>query len=187
MCLPGLLEAVRAAEEEGAMAHVIACFDDTGLDAARALSRRPVVGLGEAALHFASLVAQEFCIVTTLSRSVPTLRANVQRYGFGRRCRQGLASDIPLLDLHRPESGAREKIAALVAQAVENGTEATILGCAGMADFATALQRDIGIPVIDGVDVAVRMAEMLAASGHAPSKRGGWAYPSRAPELLNGS
>jgi allantoin racemase len=187
MCLPGLLEALQAAEDEGAMAHVIACFDDTGLDAARALSRRPVIGLGEAALHFASLIAPEFCIVTTLSRSVPTLRANVQRYGFERRCPQILASDIPVLDLHRPESGAREKIAALAVQAVEKGAEATVLGCAGMADFATALQRDIGIPVIDGVDAAVRMAEMLAASGHAPSKRGGWAYPSRARELLGKS
>ena len=40
------------AEARGvADAHVIACFDDTGLDAARALARAPpVVGLGEAAV-----------------------------------------------------------------------------------------------------------------------------------------
>jgi allantoin racemase len=184
MCLPGLLKAVQETEDEGALAHVIACFDDTGLDAARALSRRPVIGLGEAALHLASLIAQEFCIVTTLSRSIPTLRANVQRYGFERRCPQILASDIPVLDLHRPESGALEKISALMTQAIENGAEAAILGCAGMAGFAATIQRELGIPVIDGVDAAVRMAEMLAASGHAPSKRSGWAYPSRARELL---
>lgn len=183
MCLPGLLEAIQMAEDEGAMAHVIACFDDTGLDAARALSHRPVIGIGEAALHFASLIAQEFCIVTTLKRSVPTLRANVLRYGFERRCPQILASDIPVLELHRPESGAREKIATLMDEAVRNGAEAAILGCAGMADLASTLQQQLGIPVIDGIDVAVRMAEMLAASKHAPSKRGGWAYPSRAGTL----
>lgn len=184
MCLPGLLEAVQAAEEEGAMAHVIACFDDTGLDAARALSGRPVIGIGEAALHCASLLAQEFCIVTTLSRSVPTLRANVLRYGFERRCPQILASDIPVLDLHLPDSGARGKISALMIQAIGNGAEAAILGCAGMADFAAELREDLGIPVIDGVDVAIRMAEMLTASGLSPSKRGGWAYPTRAGEIL---
>lgn len=184
MCLPGLLEAVQAAEDDGAMAHIIACFDDTGLDAARSLSHRPVIGIGEAALHLASLIAQQFCIVTTLSRSVPTLRANVLRYGFERRCPQVLASDIPVLDLHRPESGAHEKIALLMGRAIENGAEAAILGCAGMANLAAMLQRELGIPVIDGVDAAVRMAEMLAASGHAPSKRSGWAYPSRTKNLL---
>lgn len=184
MCLPGLLQALQNAEAEGAAAHVIACFDDTGLDAARALSKRPVIGVGEAAFHLASLVSQEFCVVTTLSRSVPTLRANVLRYGFERRCPQILASDIPVLDLHRPESGARDKIAALMAQAIVNGAEAAVLGCAGMADFAADLQRDLGVPVIDGVDAAVRLAEVLALASLSPSKRGGWAYPSRAAELL---
>lgn len=184
MCLPGLLKAIHEAEVEGAKAHIIACFDDTGLDAARALSHRPVIGLGEAALHFASLVAQEFCVVTTLSRSIPTLKMNILRYGFDRRCTQVLASDIPVLDLHLPESGARERISDLIVQGMNNGAEAAILGCAGMSDFATILQRSLGIPVIDGVDAAIRLAEMMAASGLAPSKRCGWAYPSRAGEFL---
>lgn len=165
MCLPGLLEATQLAENEGAMAHIIACFDDTGLDAARALSHRPVIGVGEAALHFASLVAQEFCIVTTLSRSVPVLRANVLRYGFERRCPQILASDIPVLDLHRPESGAKEKIAELIELAVNNGAEAAILACAGIADFAASLQKKLGIQVIDGVNAAVRMLKCLPTPG----------------------
>lgn len=180
LCVPGLLEALRAAEAEGASAHVIACFDDTGLDAARAISRRPVIGVGEAALHVASLLAQQFCVVTTLSRSVPTLRNNILRYGFERRCPQVLASDIPVLDLHDPASGAQGKIAALMSRAIGEGAEACILGCAGMAELAGDLQDQLGVPVIDGVDAAVRLAEALGGSHLAPSKIGGWAYPSRA-------
>ena len=38
--VPGLLERIKEGEAEGADAHVIACFDDTGLDAARALAAR---------------------------------------------------------------------------------------------------------------------------------------------------
>ena len=49
---------------------VIACFDDTGLDAARCLTDRPVIGIGEAAYYYASLIANEFSLVTTLARSV---------------------------------------------------------------------------------------------------------------------
>src|SRR5437868_10362328 len=36
--VPGLLVRIQEGEAEGADAHVIACFDDTGLDAARALA-----------------------------------------------------------------------------------------------------------------------------------------------------
>lgn len=187
MCLPGLLQALQKAEDEGAMAHIIACFDDTGLDAARSVSKRPVIGVGEAALHFTSLLAQEFCIVTTLARSVPTLKMNVLRYGFERRCPQIIASNIPVLKLHEPETNAKIKIADLIRIAMDNGAEAAILGCAGMGVFAPDLREELGIPIIDGVDAAVRMAEMLAASHLSPSKSGGWAYPQRAKELLRGS
>ena len=54
MCLPGLLQALQDAEAEGAAAHVIACFNDTGPDAARALSGRAVIGVGAAAFHLAA-------------------------------------------------------------------------------------------------------------------------------------
>src|SRR5687768_11135525 len=38
LCLPGLLMEIRKGEAAGADAHIIACFDDTGLDAARQLA-----------------------------------------------------------------------------------------------------------------------------------------------------
>src|SRR6266436_8947117 len=60
--IPGLLAQMRAAPS--ADAYVIACFDDTGLDAARCLTTAPVVGIGEAAFHMASLVAYRFSVVT---------------------------------------------------------------------------------------------------------------------------
>ena len=73
MAVPGMLELMRAAEAEGADAHVIACFDDTGLDAARSLLSAPVIGIGEAGARAAGFIARRFTIVTTLSVSVPIL------------------------------------------------------------------------------------------------------------------
>ena len=60
LAVPGLLAEIGKGEARGVAGHVIACFDDTGLDAARALARAPVVGIGEAAFHLASLVAGRF-------------------------------------------------------------------------------------------------------------------------------
>src|SRR3979490_507795 len=64
---PGLREQIRVGEAEGADAHVIVCFDGTGLDAARALADAPVVGIGEAGFHLASMLAHRFAVVTTLA------------------------------------------------------------------------------------------------------------------------
>jgi len=176
--VPGLIARIREGEAEGAAAHVIACFDDTGLDAARAAAAAPVVGIGEAAFHLATLLAHRFAIVTTLSRSVTVIEDNLARYGLARRCVRVRASDVPVLALDNPASGARARIAAEIARALdEDRAEAIVLGCAGMADLAAALSAELGAPVIDGVAAAVTLAEGLAALGLKTSRRGGYARP----------
>src|SRR6188472_3977120 len=62
--VPGLIaEIQRQADMD---AYVIACFDDTGLEAARCATEAPVIGIGEAAFHMATLLAHRFGVVTTL-------------------------------------------------------------------------------------------------------------------------
>ena len=78
---------------------IVACFDDTGLDAARCLTAAPVVGIGEAGFHFASMLSNKFSVVTTLSRSVPAIEHNLVRYGLAHRCARVRASDVPVLEL----------------------------------------------------------------------------------------
>ena len=116
---PGLLQRIAEGEADGADAHIIACFDDTGLDAARALADAPVIGIGEAGFHLASLLAHRFAVVTTLSRSVPVLENNLLRYGLERRCARVRASDVPVLELDNPPSNARAKIGHEIRRALE--------------------------------------------------------------------
>ena len=179
LAVPGLLKAITAAEAEGADAHVIACFDDTGLDAARAVASKPVIGIGEAAFHAVTLLAHSFCVVTTLTRSAPVIEDNILRYGFARRCRRVFASDIPVLALEYPESGAFETISAFIEKGIAAGADGVALGCAGMTGFAKALQARHGIPVVDGVTAAVGLAEMLVRCGISTSRAGIWAPPVR--------
>src|SRR3954463_8147667 len=176
--VPGLLARIAEGEAEGADAHVIACFDDTGLDAARALAVAPVVGIGEAGFHLASMLAHRFAVVTTLARSVPVLENNLLRYGLDRRCARVRAADVAVLELDNPGSNARAKIGLEIARALEQDhAEAIVLGCAGMADLAASLAAEFGVPVIDGVAAAVVLAEGLASIGLRTSTRGGYARP----------
>lgn len=60
----------------------LACYGDPGLYAARELSPVPVVGIAEASMHMACMVAHRFSIVTVLSRIQPLLEDVVRRYGM---------------------------------------------------------------------------------------------------------
>ncbi|WP_192253337.1 aspartate/glutamate racemase family protein [Mesorhizobium caraganae] len=177
LAVPGLLMEIAAGERAGAQAAIIACFDDTGLDAARAMASIPVIGICEAALSVASYIAQRFTVVTTTERSRVPVEGLVQRYGMAGRA--GVrAADIPVLALEDSTSGAVEKLRAEIARAIEEDrAEAIVLGCAGMADLAHQLQDEFDLPVIDGVGAAVKQAEALIALGLSTSKRGAYASP----------
>jgi allantoin racemase len=179
--LPGLLDEIRRAEREGADAAVIACFDDTGLDAARAMARMPVIGICEAALSTAGFLAKRFTVVTTMERSRVPIEELAHRYGASHRARIR-AANISVLSLEDPTSGARDKLRSEIARALEEDhAEAIVLGCAGMADLAQTLSVEFGIPVIDGVGAAVKQAEALVTLGLRTSKRGTYAPPVTKP------
>ena len=176
--IPGLLEEIRKGAAAGCQGTIIACFDDTGLDAARCQVAGPVVGICEAAVHVASLVSNSFSIVTTLNRSVPALEGLVLKYGMERHCQRVRASEVPVLDLEDANSGGRKKIRDEVACALlEDRSEAIVLGCAGMVDLARDLSKEFQVPVIDGVTSAVKLVESLVSLGLHTSKRNGYAFP----------
>jgi allantoin racemase len=182
LSLPGLLAEIRAGEAAAVDAHIIACFDDTGLDAARSLASAPVIGIGEAACHLATMVAGRFSVVTTLARSIPVLEDNLARYGLSRRCASVRASGVPVLALERPNDPARARISVEIGAALrEDRAEAIVLGCAGMADLAASLAAEHGVPVIEGVGAAMKFAEALVALNLRTSKAGGWAAPIAKP------
>ncbi len=176
--IPGLLEEVRKGEASGCQGTVIACFDDTGLDAARCIASGPVVGICEAAMHIASLLANSFSIVTTLRRSIPALEELTVKYGMSRKCHRIRAAEVPVLELENPDSEATKLIRVEIQKALDDDrSEAIVLGCAGMVDLAAELSEEFGVPVIDGVSAAVKLVESLVALGLQTSKLNGYAYP----------
>ena len=174
VCVPGLLE--EAAQYRDVDAIIIACFDDTGLDAMRCLFDVPVIGIGEAGYHAAAVVAHRFSVVTTLSRSVAGITDNLKRYGLIAKCASVRATDIPVLKLEEGDPACLADIRSEIAAAIEHDkAEAVVLGCAGMADLMQELSEEFGIPVIDGISCAVGMAEALVAAGLSTSKAGAYA------------
>ena len=172
-CVPGLLDEVSRHTDVDAI--VLACFDDTGLDAVRTLVSVPVLGIGEAAYHAASMIANKFSVITTLSRSVPGLENNLLRYGLAQKCVRVRATDIPVLKLEEGDPATLFKIRSEIREAIDlDKAEAIVLGCAGMADLMARLSDEFGLPVIDGVAAGVTFAEALANNRLRTSKIGAY-------------
>ncbi len=185
LSVPGLLDLIREGERAGCAAAVIACFDDTGLDAARAMAAIPVLGICESALSLAACIAKRIAIVTTDERARIPIEELAIRYGMGGRVRVRVAG-IPVLALEDLTSGASGRLRDEIRYALDHDhAEAIVLGCAGMADLAHRLQGEFGVPVIDGVGAAVKQAEALVGLGLSTSKRGAYAAP--APKRFSGT
>jgi allantoin racemase len=160
----GVLEQVRMHQGD-TDAFVIACFGDTGVAAAREVATCPVVGMTEAALHTACLVAHRFVVVTLPPRTIAHSDRVVRALGLEHRCTV-TAVDVPVAELAGGSVHLCDAFALASREAIStNGAEAVVLGCAGLADLVTPLSRQLGVPVIDGVAAAVGIAASLVAMG----------------------
>lgn len=177
------LDALAAAPSD---AFVIACFGDTGIDAAREAAAAPVVGMTEAALFVATTIAHRFAIVTMPPRTIAQSERVVRSLGLEHRCAVS-AVDVPVSDL---ESGSARFLPLFVTEgraAMRAGAEALILGCAGLAELVEPLSAELGIPVIEGVAAAVTFASGLVSLGVTTSRASTYAVVPTAPsasELL---
>jgi allantoin racemase len=169
---------------------VIACFGDPGLPAARELSPVPVVGIAEAAMLTACMVAHRFSIVTVLPRVKPFLEDVVRYHGLESRCASIRTTPLSVLDCERdPSAAEREIVKASRAAIADDGAEAICLGCAGMGPLDKAVQDQIGVPVLDGTACAVKLLEGIVDYGLFTSRVAAYKepepkefvnYPSRA-------
>ncbi|WP_328292305.1 aspartate/glutamate racemase family protein [Kineococcus sp. NBC_00420] len=177
----GILEQVERGERDGVDGYVIACFGDTGLPAARELAHGPVVGMTEAALQAASLLAHRFSVITMPPRTIAMTDRVVQELGLAHRCTVR-AVDVSVAEI---ETGAGPAFDAFAREAretlVAKRAEAVVLGCAGLTDLVDGLRAALGVPVIDGVAAATTALEGLLAQGLTTSRANTWAEPVGSP------
>lgn len=175
----GVAEEVLKGEREGDIdAYVVACFGDPGLLAARELTRAPVIGIAEAAFHLATLVSTRFSVVTTLSRTGIIAEHLLEQYGFRQHCRRIRAAEIPVLDIeHHPQTAFTRIVEECCRARDEDSIGAIVLGCGGMANMTQEISHEVGLPVVEGVTAALKLAESLVSLGLHTSKHGDLAYP----------
>ncbi|MGK7908739.1 MAG: aspartate/glutamate racemase family protein [Synechococcus sp.] len=179
LAIPGIVEEILLSRDEFD-GFAIACWGDPGLEAARELTLKPVVGIAEASMYVANMLAARWGVVTTGHRVRTKIEETVYKTGFGHRCVSIRTTGLSVKETETAKEAtllALEKTGRLAIS--EDGAEALCLGCAGMSGLDTELQDRLGVPVIDSVAAAVKMVESLIWLGKRNSKARTFAFPEK--------
>jgi len=183
-----ICNAVRA-EREGYDAFVIGHFQDAGLYEARSVVDIPVVSLGEASMLWACQLGQRIGIVTINRRFIPWFHHQIGKYGLRERVTGVHAMDFEpgqILGAFGSDARLSEVAGLFEAQArplVAEGVDVLIPGGGiPMLLFAQiAGHRVEGAPVINGIPITVKMAELAvklrALTGLGVSRTSDYAKP----------
>ena len=128
------------------------------------------------------ILRTRFSVVTTLPRTTIIAEHLLDSYGMASRCRRVRAADIPVLELEANPDLALERIIEECLKAKqEDGIGAIVLGCGGMADLTPQISAAVGLPIVEGVTAAVKLAEALVGLGLQTSKHGDLDFPPPKP------
>ena len=153
---------------------ILASFGDTGLEAVRARTVRPVVGIAQSAYAMASVIGPHMSIVSFSPAMAEALRKTAEGYGHAARLRA----------MHMVDGGkwddpgeiqvalAPQLLALCQRSAREDGVNSIVLGGGPLAGLAARLQPMVSVPVIDGTTAAIATLRVaLSAQGPIDANR----------------
>jgi allantoin racemase len=170
-CAERVIRNAVQAEREGYDAFIIGHFQDAGLNEAKSVVDIPVVGLGESSMLYACTLGRKIGLVTIDDVFIPWHEDQVIRYGLEKRVVGVRAINTNLDEFMRAfatDEGYRlvvERFRTQVAPLVASGID-VVLPAGGLPMLLLSREKGFavgGAPVVNGIPVAVKMAEAAVA------------------------
>src|SRR6476646_3726374 len=139
-------------------AFVIACYSDPGLHSVREVTKKPVLGIAECGILTALTLGHKFGVLAILEKSIPRHLRYLGALGVMDRLAAELAIGLGVTELadENRALGRMAQVGTTLRDA--HGANVIVMGCAGMARYRKALQRAVGVPVVEPTQAAVAMA-----------------------------
>jgi allantoin racemase len=171
LSVPGLLESVVELEREGFDAVVPGCFGDPGIDAARELVSIPVLGPGASSMVVAANLGHRFSVVTVLENVVRPLENLALLTGVAPKLASVRQIGIPVLELNSDPERTFQRLLDVSREVIaDDRADVLILGCGTLSFRAAEAQEALGVPVLNPLQVTLRMAELVVSCGLSHSK-----------------
>jgi allantoin racemase len=147
----------RLVEREKADAFVIACASDPGIEAVRAVTRTPVLGVFRCAVAAAVARAERFGVVAIVDASKARHLAALRAMGLEARLAAEVALNVSM-DTLLDADAARARLIDAAKACAAAGAGAVVLGCTGMAHHRMAVEDAAGVPVVEPCQAAAALA-----------------------------
>jgi len=175
---------VIAAENGGWDAVFISGEYDVGAEFARHVVKIPVIDAGTASLHAAALLGDSALMLITQASVASYARKLVKRWGMAELVTAMTAWDLPLAEAWDRRGEIRDLTLTICREAMARDDVNVILPfCAVFVPFIVdphEIEDALGLPVVNGVAVGLRTAEMFVDLKMSHSAK---AYP-RAPQAM---
>ena len=163
----GMLEVV-GAYPDSFDAVVVACFGDPGVEALRLLVRVPVLGIGTASFTQAAFIAPRFAIVTPTVGSPERYAAVTAALGLTTQFVGTYQTPLAVADFESGDPAVVEILVFHAQQAVKDGADCLLFGCAGIADQIRDIEERVGVLCIPSVAAGVTQAIACLRHRRAP-------------------
>ncbi|ADU72913.1 aspartate/glutamate racemase family protein [Pantoea sp. At-9b] len=154
------------AQQPDSAGFVVACFSDPGVHAARELTSKPVVGIGEAGLSAALSLGDVIGSLGVSAGRGSKVWRLARTMGVHHRLigHQGLGLDYA--ELQQPAQ-VEQRLIAAAQQLKAAGAEALLFAGAGLARYVSALEQAVELPVVDPTQAAAGLvlAQIMQSNG----------------------
>ena len=163
-----ILDNARRAQAEGYDVFALGSVQDPAIEEARSLVDIPVVGYGEAAMHFACLLGGRFVVLAFGERFDQMLDLRVKRLGLSERAIPTMQMEgTTFADVGKGlEEGSAlvEAFTRTARKAIALGAEAIIPGQLYLSEaiVRAGVTRIDDVPVVDALAATLKMAEAMA-------------------------
>jgi len=183
LTLGEIIRITRDAAEKKYDAIVNGCFYDFGLEDCREISGEAVVVAPcQASVQIAANISGRFSVIVGRHKWIEQMTERVRAYGYDHNLASMRPINMGVNQLQEEYETTVSRILEEGQRAIdEDGAEALILGCTCNFGFYKEVQAELGVPVIDPICAALKMAETMAHMKQTfdwkPSRVGGWAPP----------
>jgi len=160
---PFIVRKLKEGEERGFDAAVVHCNSDPGVEAARHIVDIPVIGPGRAACHVAAMLAHRIGVVVPTQAEIPDLLRLFREYEIERLVTAIVPLNITIDEARRRPAVIRRRFCDLGRELMARGAEMILSSCAVFIPVYLSPEeaaRDLGVPVLDSIGIAVGIAEM---------------------------
>ncbi|MBM3508306.1 MAG: hypothetical protein FJX64_11545 [Alphaproteobacteria bacterium] len=162
-----ILDNALRAEAEGYDVFAVGSVQDPGLEEARSLLGIPVVGYGEAAMHFACLLGSRFVVLAFRDGFDQMMDLRVQRLGLAGRALPTMLMDTDFNAVGRAQQEPTQLVGLfqeVARKAIRQGAEAIIPGQLYLSEAVAraGVTRIDEVPIVDALVATLKMAEAMA-------------------------